>query len=320
MKKIIASLLTVAVLAAGVTYGTVAYFSDTEESVGNTISAGTIDISVDNENPWESTYTEQWGDFKPGGHSREMTFVIKNEGDNPANVWKKVLVTDTTTGTVTEPECTDQGGDWTGTCDWGSNTDDNDMPPYIHYSMVVDGVTVINEDWDVMLGEINDLWVPLRTLEPGESMSVTQTYSLDENAGNEYQGDEIIFNIVLYAEQLMGPGPVHTSNGVVLENKNGDPHWNPVLDDTWGLLTWDGSGNYRIRAWNLAGTQYRLRAWDAASDSDIGFFGSTYTTADVDDTGTYAGLTSNVGAKYWLQDTATLDELLTLWESNQVTP
>ena len=46
-KKIILSLSVIGVVAAIAVGGTIAYFSDTETSVGNTFTAGTIDISLD---------------------------------------------------------------------------------------------------------------------------------------------------------------------------------------------------------------------------------------------------------------------------------
>jgi|GEM_PF-2071141 len=46
-KKIVASLLMMAVAAAGAIGGTIAFFSDTETSSGNTFTAGAIDLKVD---------------------------------------------------------------------------------------------------------------------------------------------------------------------------------------------------------------------------------------------------------------------------------
>ena len=47
MKKLLLSLATVAIVVTGGVFATRAYFSDTETSVGNTFTAGTIDIAVD---------------------------------------------------------------------------------------------------------------------------------------------------------------------------------------------------------------------------------------------------------------------------------
>lgn len=49
MKKIVVSLSIIAVAAAIAIGGTVAYFSDVETSVGNTFTAGDLDLTIDNE-------------------------------------------------------------------------------------------------------------------------------------------------------------------------------------------------------------------------------------------------------------------------------
>jgi len=47
-KKILISLSVIGLVAAIVVGGTIAYFSDTETSTGNTFTAGAIDLKVDN--------------------------------------------------------------------------------------------------------------------------------------------------------------------------------------------------------------------------------------------------------------------------------
>ncbi|MBU0546871.1 M73 family metallopeptidase [Patescibacteria group bacterium] len=49
MKKILISLSVITVVAAIAVGGTIAYFSDTETSTGNTFTAGAIDLTIDNE-------------------------------------------------------------------------------------------------------------------------------------------------------------------------------------------------------------------------------------------------------------------------------
>ena len=53
MKKIIVSLSIIGLVMAAVISGTVAYFSDTETSTGNTFSAGEIDLKVDLQCDWQ---------------------------------------------------------------------------------------------------------------------------------------------------------------------------------------------------------------------------------------------------------------------------
>ncbi|MHA1482061.1 MAG: TasA family protein [Candidatus Heimdallarchaeaceae archaeon] len=97
-KKIIISLSVIAVVAAVVVGGTIAYFSDTETSTGNTFTAGAIDLRIDSEchyyqngepidcrdaedlefGTWELTDLEDgahkffaFGDLKPGDYGED---------------------------------------------------------------------------------------------------------------------------------------------------------------------------------------------------------------------------------------------------------
>ncbi len=263
MKRILVSMLTIAIVAVVGFAVTRAYFSDTETSTGNTLTAGTIDISVDGENPWTKTYSEALKDMKPS-QVRWIDFVVKNVGENPVVVWKHIGVTGTSTGIETEPECTGQGGVWDDTstaCDWdGSGTmmvDKNNLDKVITYDMKVGATVLIDEDWGVTIRDINSLWIPLGRLDKGQEMTVRQSYHLKATAGNAYQGDTMTFDIDLYAEQLLGTGPGPTTHGLVLENKDGS--WNPIIDGRWGLLTWDGSNNFNFSGHGLtASTEYTL--------------------------------------------------------------
>ncbi len=140
MKKIIISLGIIGVVAAAVIGGTIAYFSDTETSSGNTLTAGVIDIVVDDQNPWDKTYSETLKDMKPS-QVRYIDFTIRNSVDsNPVVVWKHIKVTETRSGYVSEPECTDQDGTWDSsnkTCDFPTNGDKNDIYNHITYDMEV---------------------------------------------------------------------------------------------------------------------------------------------------------------------------------------
>src|SRR3989344_6998898 len=87
MKKILLSLLVVAAVGAGMVYGTKAYFTDTEESKGNTFTTGTIDIAVDGQNPWDRELPYELEDMKPS-QTDYIDFVVYNVGTNPVNLYK----------------------------------------------------------------------------------------------------------------------------------------------------------------------------------------------------------------------------------------
>jgi len=54
-KRILFSIMTIALVGALIGGGIFAYFSDVETSTANTFTAGTLDLEVDTENPWTST-------------------------------------------------------------------------------------------------------------------------------------------------------------------------------------------------------------------------------------------------------------------------
>src|SRR4030043_594392 len=239
MKRILVSMLTIAIVAVVGFAVTRAYFSDTETSEDNTITAGTIDIDVDGQNPWAKTYSETLTDMKPS-QVRWIEFKVKNVGENPAVVWKHIGNVVNDGGVLTEPECDAYGGSWDGVnCTGG--TVKNKLDKVVTYDMEVDGTVLIDDAWGVTIRDIKSLWVPLGKLEPGEEMTVRQSYHIKADAGNEYQGDTMTFDIDLYAEQLLGTGPGPTTHGLVFENK--PPRSGPIIDGRWGLLTWDVASN-----------------------------------------------------------------------------
>ncbi len=317
MKNITKSLIVISAVAALAIGGTIAYFSDTEQSTGNTFTAGTIDIAVDTGNPWESTGEYIFDDMKPGGHTETISFTVKNVGTNPANIWKRIKITAREDNLSTEPECDAIGGSWTGSACTGG-TQKNDIDKVIHYDMTAGGTTVIDKNWGIMMSDVDDIWVPIATLQPNEEQVITQNYQMDASAGNEYQGDKLTFDMTLYAEQYMGTGPAHTTRGVVLENKSGDPHWTPIIDGTWGILTWDGSGNYTLKAWGLNnGFTYRIAYWNGSTEAGVSAYTAPASGA-LTLTGIYTGFNTNpADAKYWLRPND-WDNGKTLWEANLV--
>lgn len=128
----------VATLVAGATG---AFFSDTEESTGNTFTLGEIDINVNGENPW----TTKWENYldKPS-QTNYMNFTIENVGTNPAKVWKKITGInneggdDTFCGASSEPEYVEGSGtfDSAGACTGGYVERDN-LSAFMIYDMAI---------------------------------------------------------------------------------------------------------------------------------------------------------------------------------------
>ena len=121
MKKILMSLLVIALAVAVVAGGTMAYFSDTETSSGNTFTAGTIDLKIglfdgadnlywvdDPDVPNVNTYLDGvWNELvnnlKPGD-SATIPVLIMNGGTIAGVADFHLTVTDNDDNYCNEPE------------------------------------------------------------------------------------------------------------------------------------------------------------------------------------------------------------------------
>ena len=246
-KKILISLSIISIVAAIAVGGTIAYFSDTETSTGNTFSTGVIDIWIDGQNPW----TESWDivDMKPC-ETGYINFVIHNPGNNPLNVWKKIKNITTDDGIITEPECVYGEGVWDGVsqaCDilnanppWEYKPKHN-LHNWMYYDLSVrvpildnkDGAwwqTIYEDSDEVTIGSVENKRIFLGMVPAGKTMEVTQSYHLSPGTGNWAQADTMTFDIEIYAEQLTG--------SLILENKTND--WQILgTDDIKATLTYN---------------------------------------------------------------------------------
>ena len=215
MKKILGLAIAIVLIIGAVAGGTWAYFSDTETSTNNTFTAGTIDIDVNGQNPWEGEGYFTIEDMKPCDVVY-IDFTINNIGENEVDVWKHLDIDENYEdkgGAITEPECEAEGGAWVcdsayGGCVCIDNTAVDDIASLIDYDLVVDGEVIIDIEQKIKISDIDCFWIYLGKIEPNASMVVTQSYHLDKDAGNEYQGDSMGFLIELYAQQIRGcPDP-----------------------------------------------------------------------------------------------------------------
>ena len=107
-KKILISLCVIGAVAAIAIGGTVAYFSDTETSTGNTFTAGSLDLIVDidgvDHNPLNGPIFSL-ADMKPGD-TGEKTISLKVD-NNPACGKVDINLTSDRDNTCTEPESSD---------------------------------------------------------------------------------------------------------------------------------------------------------------------------------------------------------------------
>ncbi len=277
MKKIIISLSLISLVAVAVIGVTRAYFSDTETSTGNTLTAGTIDISVDGQNPWTKNYS--LGDLKPG-ESKTLTLNVKNEGANAVNVYKKIYNMAGTGGSdnyncslinpawvnsaSSEPECQAEAG-----------TAVDNIQSQIIYDLSVEVYnsldvktwwqTIYTDSQNKKLSDVyvNDSYVSLGMIPVGGHMLVKQSYHFDSAAGNEYQGDTLTFDMEIKGEQLAGTGNEEGYASVTLAQKNQGENneWAIVENGPHGTLSYQTVGpkfKYDFSANGLTDGSYQL--------------------------------------------------------------
>jgi len=279
-KKIVKSVLMIGAVLAMVGGATFALFSDTETSTGNTFTAGTIDIAVDDQNPWEREGSFALVDMKPC-YTDYIDFTIYNEGNNPANIWKTLKGFETDPGNISEPECVAESGTWDAT---DKICSDNDPVYNIHAKILYDMQVKLYKVDPKTHPDVEPVWwemiyvdedgVTLKSLQgkkmflgmipSGWWLEVKQSYHMPDTVGNKYQGDKLTFDIELYAEQL--------TNTVVLENKEKVDYGNEshtLHDETYAEVTYkvmDRAFAYEISTYSVTPGEYTLFAWEDAGD------------------------------------------------------
>jgi len=192
MKKILISLAIIGVVAAIGVGATVAYFSDTETSTGNTFTAGTLDLNLDGANINVVKFTV--GDVKPGD-SGTGYWTLKNVGSLLGYVDVKSISVVDEDVTCTEPEGIAEadvncGGTGAGTGELGSK-----MNVTLFTDVDHDG-TVDAGDGDVVVytGKLNAIagnYDQNISLAAGLTTYVSLNWSIDgATVGNEIQSDK----------------------------------------------------------------------------------------------------------------------------------
>lgn len=190
---------------------TLAYFSDSESSTGNTFAAGTLDLRIRDQNEgWKDGVTATWTatDMKPGdSYAFEVPFInLKNDGSIPANHMEitcdySVIEESPQTESDTDPN---------------TNLNPDKMAKQMvitrctyYNSAIIDCLTDTNPKWqiedkdgdgkitffDLKNDKLDDLPAPDGTA--GFEMSV----KFDENAGNDFQGDTFDLTMIFTLNQ-----------------------------------------------------------------------------------------------------------------------
>jgi len=325
LKKILGLTIAVVLIIGLIAGGTFAYFSDTETVTGNSLTAGTIDlvagapiITITDIKP---CLTTEWGFVR-----------FRNVGDNPGNIWLHFANVMGLENGI---------GDSEADAYWANssyNPDalryDNSLECYttidVYYDTTFDGVrsggtNIILESEGWGLAELEGQWIYLGEMDVNERFEVWVSFHIQDDAGNEFQSDQVVFDIEALLQQTNAPAPTpeypdYNARVVRLENKAnlteptsaaemvGNEYWTPVIDGTYAVLTYDPKAstfNYTLEAFGLTPSAsydliYYQDPWPGTSSMLIG----TY-VADVNGAINVTGQSVNLNmdladAKIWL--------------------
>jgi len=205
VKKILISLMTIAMMAALIGGGVFAYFNDVETSAGNTFTAGTLDLTVDGANPWASTKITA-ASMKPGDNGA-VDCTLVNAGNLAGTLTVDIKALVDSQGTCTEPECVNEGGTYSGGVCTG-NTPVNlsskmDLVIWVDdgagggtaNNAVKDGTEQQLFSGTLAAADVAVPWAVAGGLGAGTTTYIGISYSIATSVSNEIQDDSSTFTI-----------------------------------------------------------------------------------------------------------------------------
>ena len=200
-KRILIGLSVIAAVAAIVVGATTAYFSDVETSSGNTFTAGTMDLKLNNGDTNVIMFTVE--NVKPGDQgSAEVN--LKNAGDLDGFLditFSNIVDNDPS---LTEPE--EQDGDNTQGVGKGELADNLHILAYIDEDNddtydANNGDTLV---YDGLAVNINEKGLSDHSFSSGEAKPFRIEWSVGTDVGNEIQNDVAGFDITFELAQTAG--------------------------------------------------------------------------------------------------------------------
>jgi predicted ribosomally synthesized peptide with SipW-like signal peptide len=188
MKKILLSLLTIALVSVVAVGATRAYFADDEIVPGNTFSTGTVRIGE----TWQMPLT--FSGLYPAAEQTSPIFAVKYIGSVKGDLYYGLKFT--------------------------PNHDDLSGVLYIQIERVTsagDHIDWIYGGWTSVTQPFNNWTKVASGLNQNEWAYYKLSVRMDQNAGNEYQDKTAVNDVVLYAVQQGGPTP----SGVIPYNYSG---------------------------------------------------------------------------------------------------
>ena len=200
MKRILLSLMTIAMVGALIGGGVFAYFSDTETSTENVFTAGTLDLNLDGGNTNVVKFTVS--NVKPGD-SDGGTWTVANVGTIAGYLDLESISVSEAIGTTTDPEEADEP----------TSADTTQLGNYLMVHLFVD--TNNNGSWDVGETDIfgtSAVPAAINTIAGNYELNlslvattgtnyITLTWSVATSTDNRIQGDSVTLNITFELKQ-----------------------------------------------------------------------------------------------------------------------
>lgn len=195
-RRVLGGLATIGAASAAAGAGTMAYFSDTEESTGNTVSAGTLDLKADGGD--SAVTTINVGNVAPGDPVGSGSTTLKNSGSIDGSVDLMFGSASNWEGTNTEPEN-----------DTGTTDSTGELGDYLQVEVYV-GSTLVRGDFSASSPQtFNQVFDGTEAdsnvgLAAGGSKDLQIKWKLPSGVGNEIQGDSVSGNITIELNQTDG--------------------------------------------------------------------------------------------------------------------
>ncbi len=194
MKKILLSLVVVALAGTAVVGATRAYFSDQGSVAGNTVATGTLELTVNESagKPFSITnaYPGYWSGweymdiYNSGSLPFEANMTLSKTGGSGA-LWNKLLIQLATVG-------------WDSVC---NNGDGGEVMIYNGLVNAFPAQSVVSDISYWHLANEDDGSGPPDNIRAGWSERVCQRVGVDVSAGNGVQGTSVTFDEVVDAVQ-----------------------------------------------------------------------------------------------------------------------
>jgi len=199
-KRILFSIMTIALVGTLIGGGIYAYFSDVETSTGNTFTAGTLDLNLDDGNTNVVKFTLD--NVKPGD-TGGGTWKTSNVGTIPGYLDLESISVSEAIGTTTDPEEADEP----------SHADTAQLGNYLMVHLFVDDDH--SGSWDSGEADIfgtNVSPAAINTIDTNYDLSlsmaasagieyVTLVWSVPTSTDNRIQGDSVTLDITFELQQ-----------------------------------------------------------------------------------------------------------------------